>query len=58
MQIAEFITFIKFQARFSQSKIDFSQFFDLYQEFAKEDRQLAETGISEYVSLLDSEDTQ
>ncbi len=57
-QIADFIAFIKFQTRFSQPTIDISQFANLYQEFAEEDRQLAETGISEYASLLHSEDTQ
>ena len=48
-QIADFIAFIKFQTRSSQPTIDISQFAKLYQEFAEEDRQLAETGISEYV---------
>ncbi len=57
-QVAEFIAFIKFQTRFSQQTTDISQFANLYQEFAEEDRQLAETGIAEYASLLNSEDTQ
>ena len=57
-QIADFIAFIKFQTKFSQKTTDISQFANLYQEFAEEDRQLAETGISEYASLLNSEDTQ
>ena len=57
-QIADFIAFIKFQTRFSQQTTNISQFANLYQEFAEEDRQLAETGISEYPSLLNSEDTQ
>jgi len=48
-QIADFIAFIKFQTKFSQQTTDTSQFANLYQEFAEEDRQLAETGISEYV---------
>lgn len=57
-QIADFIAFIKFQTRFSQPTTNISQFANFYQEFAEEDRQLAETGISQYASLLDSEDTQ
>ena len=57
-QIADFIAFIKFQTRFSQQTTNISQFANLYQEFAEEDRQLAETGISEYASLLNSEDTK
>ncbi|MBD2152818.1 hypothetical protein H6F44_22285 [Pseudanabaena sp. FACHB-1277] len=48
-QIADFIAFIKFQTRFRQPTTDISQFANLYQEFAEEDRQLAETGIAEYV---------
>jgi len=54
-QVADFIAFIKFQTRFSQ-QADISQFANLYQEFAQEDRELAETGISEYAELLNSED--
>jgi hypothetical protein len=42
--------------RFIQQKTDVSQFADLYQEFAQEDRELAEAGISEYAELLNSED--
>ncbi|MFM7887993.1 MAG: hypothetical protein ACKPCM_15180 [Pseudanabaena sp.] len=57
-QIADFIAFIKFQTRFSKQTTNISQFANLYQEFAEEDRQLAETGISEYASLLNSEDTK
>lgn len=55
-QVADFIAFIKFQTRFSQPTADISQFANLYQEFAQEDRELAEAGISEYAELLNSED--
>ena len=55
-QVADFIAFIKFQTRFSQQTTDVSQFADLYQEFAQEDSELAEAGISEYAELLNSED--
>jgi len=54
-QVADFIAFIKFQTRFSQQTTDVSQFADLYQEFAQEDSELAEAGISEYAELLNSE---
>ena len=54
-QIADFIGFIKFQTRFSQQSSDISQFANLYQEFAQEDRELAEVGISEYIQLLNTE---
>jgi hypothetical protein len=55
-QVADFIAFIKFQIKFKCQKTDVSQFADLYQEFAQEDRELAEAGISEYAELLNSED--
>jgi hypothetical protein len=55
-QVADFIAFIKFQTKFKRQKTDVSQFADLYQEFAQEDRELAEAGISEYAELLNSED--
>ena len=55
-QVADFIAFIKFQTRFSQETVDISQFANLYQEFAQEDRELAEAGISEYAEFLSSED--
>jgi len=55
-QVAYFIAFIKFQTKLNQENPDISQFASLYQEFEKEDRELAETGISEYAKLLNSED--
>jgi hypothetical protein len=48
-QVADFIAF-------SQETVDISQFANLYQEFAQEDRELAEAGISDYAELLNSED--
>ena len=55
-QIADFIAFIKFQSKLSKSTPDLSQFANLYQEFADEDRELAEIGISEYTKSLENED--
>lgn len=55
-QVADFIAFIKFKTKFTSQKTDVSQFANLYQEFAQEDRELAEAGISEYTELLNSED--
>ena len=55
-QIADFIAFLKFQSKLSKSTPDLSQFANLYQEFADEDRELAEIGISEYVESLDHDD--
>ena len=55
-QVADFIAFIKFQTKLTRQKTDLSQFAYLYQEFAQEDRELAEAGMSEYAELLNSED--
>ena len=55
-QIADFIAFLKFQSKLSQSTPDFSQFVNLYQEFADEDRELAEMGMTEYTQSLEDED--
>lgn len=55
-QIADFIAFLKFQSKLSQPKPDLNQFAHLYQEFADEDRELAEIGISEYAKSLNHDD--
>jgi hypothetical protein len=55
-QIADFIAFLKFQSKLSQPTPDFSQFANLYQEFADEDRELAEIGMIEYTQSLEHED--
>ena len=57
-QIADFIAFLKFQSKISQITPDFSQFANLYQEFADEDRELAEIGISECTKSLENEDKE
>jgi hypothetical protein len=55
-QIAEFIEFIKFRSRFQKSVMDLNQFASLYQEFAQEDRELAEFGMADYANQLQQED--
>ncbi|MEG3847824.1 hypothetical protein [Microcoleus sp. herbarium13] len=56
-QVFEFITFLKFRARLvTIPAIDETNLAALYSEFAEEDRQLAELGISEYAELLKHED--
>lgn len=55
-QVAEFIDFIKFRRRFHQKVVDLPQFASLYQEFAQEDRELAEDGIADYIEELQKED--
>jgi hypothetical protein len=55
-QIAEFIEFIKFRNQFQKKITDLHQFASLYQEFAQDDRELAEVGIANYADLLQRED--
>jgi hypothetical protein len=55
-QIAEFIEFIKFRNQFQSKIIDVNQFASLYQEFAQDDRELAELGIEDYAELLQREE--
>ena len=50
-QVSNFIAFLKFQARSNNLQIDETQLEKLYQEFAEEDKQLAELGMEEYVEL-------
>ncbi|MEG3985641.1 hypothetical protein QUA54_13940 [Microcoleus sp. MOSTC5] len=58
-QVFEFISFLKFRARLvTNLAVDESNLATLYSEFAEEDRQLAELGISEYAELLKHEDLQ
>ncbi|MEG4117747.1 hypothetical protein QUB75_27615 [Microcoleus sp. K1-B6] len=55
-QVFEFIAFLKFRARLATiPEIDESNLAALYSEFAEEDRQLAELGMSEYAELLKHE---
>ena len=64
-QVSEFIAFLKFRNRSTpiapkisrhNLKLDPSQLVLLSTEFAEDDRELAEAGISEYKSLLAQED--
>ena len=58
-QVFEFITFLKFSARLvTNLAVDESNLATLYSEFAEEDRQLAELGMSEYAELLKHEDLE
>jgi hypothetical protein len=54
-QLAEYIAFLKFRSRFQQATPDLAQFANLYQEFAEEDHQLAEAGLSDYANQLEHE---
>jgi hypothetical protein len=57
-QVFEFIAFLKFRAKLvTNIAVDETNLAGLYSEFAEEDRQLAELGISEYAELLKKEDS-
>lgn len=55
-QVADFVAFLKYKNRIASLKIDEKQMAVLYQEFNKEDRNLAEEGIGEYAKSLHKED--
>ena len=55
-QIADFIAFLKFRARYSSWAADENQIADLYKEFAEEDWRFPEEGLEEYAELLRQED--
>ena len=55
-QVSEFIALLKFREKFINPIINTERISQLYQEFAEEDRQLAEQGINEYAELLKQED--
>ncbi|MEG4392810.1 hypothetical protein [Microcoleus sp. BROC3] len=57
-QVFEFISFLKFRARLATiPAIDETNLAALYCEFAEEDRQFVELGISEYAELLKHENS-
>jgi len=58
-QVAEYVSFLKFRTRFNLIQIfDEIQLADLYAEFADEDSELAEDGMSDYIVGLQKEDHQ
>jgi DNA-binding GntR family transcriptional regulator len=58
-EIAQYLTFIKYQAKVKPAPTsDEAQMAALYAEFAEEDCEIAEEGISDYASALTREDTE
>ncbi len=58
-EIAQYLAFIKYQSRVKPTPIsDEAQMAALYAEFAEEDRELAEEGISDYTGALAKEDNE
>ena len=55
-QVANFIAFLKFREKLIKLNLNTEKLAQLYQEFAEEDRQLAEEGINEYADLLTPEE--
>ena len=55
--VAEFLEFLKFrERRKSETQFDDARLEALYAEFADEDREFAEVGLSEYAANLERED--
>ena len=55
--VAEFVEFLKFRERRKiQPEFDEAELEALYDEFADEDRELAEAGLNEYAANLARED--
>lgn len=55
-QVADFIAFLKFRDTRRRVALDPTQLAPLANEFADEDRALAEAGIDDYVAMLTQED--
>ncbi len=56
-QVAEYLEFLKFrERRKDDSQFDDAELEALYAEFANEDRELAESGLTEYAANLERED--
>ena len=56
--VAEFLEFLKFRERRKfEAQFDDARLEALYAEFADEDRDLAEAGLTEYAANLEREDT-
>jgi ABC-type phosphate transport system auxiliary subunit len=55
--VAEFLEFLKFRERYRvETQLDDAALEALYAEFADEDQEIAEVGLSEYASNLERED--
>ena len=58
-EMAQYLAFIKYQSKVKPITVsDETQLAALYAEFAKDDRELAEEGISNYAGALMREDNE
>ena len=55
-EVADYLAFLKHRSQNKSSVVDESQLATLYAEFAEEDRNLAEEGMSDYAEDLMKED--
>ncbi len=56
-EVADYLAFIRYRARVqAMPQISKEQLASLYAEFAEEDRELAEEGMTEYLQTLQSEE--
>ena len=55
-EVAEYLAFLKYRSQNKSHVADESQLAALYAEFAEEDRNLAEEGMSDYAEGLMKED--
>lgn len=56
IEVADFIAFLKFRKRCSTTNLDISELTKLATDFAEDDYQLAEAGMSDYATMLNQED--
>ena len=55
-EIGRFIEFLKWKSQCATRSNQLESFARLYQEFAQEDRELAEAGMTDYTKQLNEED--
>ncbi len=55
-EIGRFIEFLKWKSQQQQKSNQLESFAKLYQEFAQEDRELSEAGMTDYSKQLQEED--
>jgi hypothetical protein len=55
-EVADYVAYLKHRSQNKSSVVDESQWGTLYAEFAEEDRNLAEEGMSDYAEDLMKED--
>jgi len=55
-EISRFIEFLKWKSQRATKNNQLESFASLYQEFAQEDRELAEAGMTDYTKQLQEED--